>query len=514
MKTGSGVLTLDGAALNSLSGEGGTVYVASKTYVGTLALTNCAVSFADGDASLLTVGTSSLGAGVTVAWPDGAATNCVFLKSSVLPGAEAVVKAGPGFVTYATPADAQGIPLDVRGGVLRMGGESCTNEWWRLILKKARNNGKTYTYSQDGKTWSKFISVGIGTFGMFNGAGVSTIGSLTTKKDIHDPDAAAQLAAASVMANENALAWDRSAFSNECVAAGFTTAANDQILGGGLASDNFYVMFPYFNTTSNSYDLAATNLPSSMPVLGNYALSVIFGGAALDPEDESTWKIVTWRTGKSEWPKNPASYALQRTVNWGAAWNNDNNPCLTDWEIQSSPSGEPDTWTTMDERSGQRWWGETDAGSSGLNPQFQYTYNNHIPYLFRSRNADWRFTTFGAVSVAAGATLDLSELRPENIAFNGLSVDVAAGAGTITHFAPAANGTLYVTGLTDAQLANRVLKLDIPLTIGEWVSGTEANLATWSVQFNGHPEPYAVVEKNDNGVISVRRGAGFILIFR
>ena len=167
----------------------------------------------------------------------------------------------------------------------------------------------------------------------------------------------------------------------------------------------------------------------------------------------------------------------------------------------------------MDERSNQRWWASDEPGSSGLDPQYQYTYNNHIPYLFKSLNADWRFTTFGAVSVAAGATLDLSELRTQNIAFNGLRVDLAAGAGTITHFAAAANGTLYLTNASDFIRADGKLptNLLLPLTFGTILSA--ANLDSWSIVVDGVSSSQSSVCVK-NGKLCVQTPRGFSCVIR
>ena len=490
-KTGSGTLTLDGAALNALSAGSGTIHIASKSYVDTLAITNVALTFADGDSSLLEVREWRIDPSVPIPMPDGAATNSVFGFPAV-PGASAATKDGANFVTYMTPADAHGIALNVNGGVLRFGGAACTNEFWRLILKKANGNGKTFTRKNTGET--QFITVGLGSLGMFNGEGISAIGGATTynKDDTHDPADAYLLSRGQVMSKNPVV----------------ESTAADNILGGGFSTRYVDTLIGTTNTFSNLYDYPCQNAAEAYGVIKNFSWSVIYdgsscGGKALDPEDESTWEIVTWRM-KTEWPKHPTSYAMRKAVNW-----DHNDPHLTDWALQSSPDGRAGTWVTMDERTDQRWWGRADAGTTGMNEYFQFTYNNHIPYLFNSLNADWRFTTFGPVSVAAGATLDLSNLRPENIAFNGLKVDMAAGAGTITHFAPAANGRLYVENATAEQQSAK--RLTLPLNVGTWLSSD--NLSTWTVCVNGVADRSLAVE-SDGVHFVVRRVSGLMLIVR
>jgi len=491
-KTGSGTLTLDGAVLNTLSAGSGAIHVASKSYVDTFAITNVALTFAGGDSSLLEVREWRIGPSVTLPMPDGAATNSVFAFPAV-PGASAATKGGANFVTYMTPVDAHGIALNVNGGVLRFGGAACANEFWRLVLKKAKIDGKTFIRADTGV--EQFITVGLGSLGMYNGEGVSAIGSATTYgPDVaHDPDDAYLLSRGEAMSKNPVV----------------VSSAADKILGGGYSSHNVDVLIGTPNVYSNSYDYPCVNgTDSNNMLVRNFAWSVLYdgsscGGKALDPEDESTWEIVTWRM-KEEWPKYPTSYAMRRTVNWGQ-----DNPHLTDWALQSSPDGRAGTWITMDERSGQRWWANNEAGSSGLNQQFQFTYNNHIPYLFNSLNAGWRFTTFGPVSVAAGATLDLSNLRPENIAFNALKVDLAAGAGTITHFAPAADGALYLENATAEQLNAKSIRL--PLAVGTMIS--DGNFASWRVFLDGVRAPTMSVEVED-GAICVRTHRGFTVIFK
>ena len=164
----------------------------------------------------------------------------------------------------------------------------------------------------------------------------------------------------------------------------------------------------------------------------------------------------------------------------------------------------------MDERANQRPWSENEAGSSGFKAQFNHTYNNHVPYLFKSLNADWRFTTFGKVSVAAGAKLDLSELREENIAFNALEVDCAAGAGTITHFAPAEGGALYLENLTQEQMA--ASKFRVPVTIENWIA--PENLSGWSVYVDGNLSQVRSLEKSDDGGLYVHQTKAMVIIIR
>ncbi len=496
-KRGTGCLDIADCALNTLAVYDGTLRISGSVYVGVLAVTNATIQMAEGG-KLTVVDSQFDRVNQEVSLPDGVASNCVFLTFPVLGGATAV-KDGPGFVTYATPTDANGMGLDVRGGVLRLGGESSDNTWWRLIMKKANGNGRTYTFA-DSQT--KFISVGIGTFGLYNAEGIHTIGGVSSYKcdTGDDPNNAASLASGQVTTKNPTLEWSKSI----CIAAHGGTS--DPILSGANSAATPVQLIRNSNIYSNRYDYACSSADSDATrgaTLNAWSIGVMFDGSALDPDDSATWEIITWRS-KSTWPQSPVSYAMHRMPNWSNAA----SPYLTDWELQSSPSGQPGTWVTMDERSNQRWWAKDESGSSGLNEQYQFTYNNHIPYLFKSLNANWRFTTFGAVSVSSGATLDLSELRLENIAFNALKVDLNAGAGTITHFVPATGGTLYLTGVVDDTHSRAVL----PLTLGT-VSG-EANLSSWNVYVNGKRSKDSFLTLENGSIVANIRKAGFILVVR
>lgn len=200
------------------------------------------------------------------------------------------------------------------------------------------------------------------------------------------------------------------------------------------------------------------------------------------------------------------SYNLRRFVN-----NNESNRAHpTDWELWSSADGA--TWVKMDERSGQTFDGSSSRAM--MSPQYAYTYNHHVPYLFNALNVSWRFDTFGTISVAAGAVLDLDSIPDANIAINALSVDLTAGAGTITKFVPAENETIYQTHPRVCDYApNGELnsKIVLPLTIGTVLSPEK--LKSWQVVVDGTPIT--------NGELAVRDGAlvvlvhhGLLLIFR
>jgi hypothetical protein len=152
----------------------------------------------------------------------------------------------------------------------------------------------------------------------------------------------------------------------------------------------------------------------------------------------------------------------------------------------------------MDERSGQTFAFESQCG---LNPDLCYTYNMHIPYLFESRNANWRFTTFGIVEVDKGGLLDLESLRTENIAINALKLDLTEGGGMITKFVPADGGNLYlVNPPTEEGLApDGVSHVVLPLTVGAFFN-TDA-FGSWTVYLDGRRLSGARVGVRENSLV-------------
>ena len=502
-KVGAGTLTLNGGALNTLSGNAGEIFVKAATYVDTLALTNMAIC---GDCSLLTV-RENLSENLRYVLPDGAASNCVFPPFELLANGigripDVAVKDGPGFVTYMTPMDAGGVNLNVNGGVLRFGGAVCTNRLWRLSLKKANEDGQRYTFTND--NYSVFITVGIGNLNFFTPEGLGA--NVNTSWGIGNVDVSWYTANASYatpakilgLANNICIFSKNKPFPWTSADAQRHGASSDPIFRGGGSEANLKFLVGGRNVTNNVYDVNCNDEScAAAGIIQLWSNSVLFTNAVLNPADSSTWEEFTFTLTKTG--DNPArtSYAMRRPVNWTSR----DRPYVTDWLLESSLDGVE--WVTMDERSGQRPWEDGEAGSSGFYAQWNYTYNNHVPYLFKSLNADWRFTTFGKVSVAAGAKLDLSELREENIAFNALEVDCAAGAGTITHFAPAEGGALYLENMSAEQKA--ASKFKVPITIENWIAPEK--LSSWSVYVNGTLSKIRWLEKSGDDIYVHQRKA-------
>ncbi len=165
----------------------------------------------------------------------------------------------------------------------------------------------------------------------------------------------------------------------------------------------------------------------------------------------------------------------------------------TSWKIEGSADGK--TWCVLDEK--------TDASAPRTNCT---VYNDGVPYVVTG-DADERypFGEEGVVSVAPGATLDLSsvKLSIKHLSANG----DAETAGTITCFTPAPNGTLDLTVADPKSVGEGFV---VPLTVGEIAEA--ANFASWTVRINGKKKKNRQLA-HENGKLVIHRG-GILLIVR
>ena len=165
------------------------------------------------------------------------------------------------------------------------------------------------------------------------------------------------------------------------------------------------------------------------------------------------------------------------------------------WTVEASDDGT--AWTTVDARS------QLDLLSS-TGPK---TYpNDGVPLLFGAGKSSWQFRPTGTVSVDGGATLDTSDLIDGNISIRSITVDMEAGAGTITKFVPAANGELRIDNLS-GDFPKCVDLLELGTVVGE------DNLKGWAVYVNGVKENNIRVQIR-NGVLQARKVSGLVLIFK
>ena len=489
VKEGAGALTLSNATVRALTVTNGVLKVFPGTVnrIGTLVLTNAALEVAlDAQLEVETfVHDDALVDAVAIR---AKATNEMTVATRALYPFTKIEKTGAAFHTMTLPPRANGAALHVKEGVLRLGGSACTNAWWRFIAKKASIEKRTDTWN--GKTLVSTLF--LGSLGLFTPSGLPSLGVTGAHEVAADSPDAAALAPGWAASRNRWTVWgpDRGK--------AYFGMDRDPVLTGGGAYSPLAFLQCYGDDEMNHYD--GTRKEDWVTY---WYGTVMFTNRVLKADDAATWETVYWRARDAA--RQPVTcYALRRGVNMTAK----DYPCPSDWELQTSPDGV--VWTTLDARAGERAWEEGDAGSTKLNAQYSFTYNNHIPYLFRARRADWKFLDFGAVRVDAGATLDVEELHEANIAFNRLAVD-CAGAGTITTFRPAANGRLDVTTVAGTGPKGLPRRLTLPLTFGRLVAAE--NLASWTVYVDGE-RSFASAVGVDGGRLAVTTANGTVLILR
>ena len=491
-KEGSGTLTMGGSTMPHFDAKGGGLLVTKPVAAEAFSVSGAVVRLsADAD---LTCGTfaatnttfifnggvfesknAAFGDGISVTYPATAPSN-VFVRATDTSGAP-IVKEGPSYMTCETPADAHGRFLHVRGGTLRFGGSPCTNEYWRFIVKEAKN---VNAYAMpDGSTIT--VTLAVGTIGLFSGGGLDLLGSVSAATT---GSAISGLADNRVVSANRPFFWNNAEFTKTYGATYGVTDKNNPIGNGANYMSVAYAFQNANGAASNTYDTVDIN---------SWWGGTLYTNHTLVANDPSTWETLGWRVPSNSKPA--CSYSLANATNLGG------NMQPKSWELQSSADGV--TWETMDERTGQ----------SSKDAPRRFMYNNHIPYLFSAKSNDWHFATFGTIRVDAGAVLDLSEIPHANIAVNALAVDLTSGAGTIKRFVPAAAGTIDLLNPTSSMLSGGKLKtrITLPITLTD-VSG-EANLASWRVNVNGVPSRASSLTWRDGNIV-VETMNGIVIMVR
>ncbi|MBR4652500.1 MAG: hypothetical protein IKO72_04000 [Kiritimatiellae bacterium] len=179
-------------------------------------------------------------------------------------------------------------------------------------------------------------------------------------------------------------------------------------------------------------------------------------------------------------PENPIVVTVKtKTPIWGYGMSRAGDCAVgapAAWKVESSVDGQTG-WTLRDER--------TNQAERSVNMGWQNYGNDGVPYPLSS-GALSSFCSTGLVEVAAGATLNLSEISAERIAIHGLRVNASSGGGgTITRFVPAANGRAEIDDVPASALkvsGNLRTKMAL-FTINE--AFNENRLSGWSVVVNG-----------------------------
>ena len=172
------------------------------------------------------------------------------------------------------------------------------------------------------------------------------------------------------------------------------------------------------------------------------------------------------------------------------------------WKVESSADGATG-WTLRDERTGQ--------ADRSVNMGYQNYGNDGLAYPLSAGTAS-SFCATGCVEVAAGATLNLSEIAADRISIQGIRLDASSGTGgTITRFVPATNGRAVIENVPAASLTDAGnLKAKLALyTIGE--AFNEDRLSQWGVSING--KEVGVRLKIANGILYAVPANGFFIKF-
>ena len=373
---------------------------------------------------------------------------------------EIFCKSGSGILSV-TQDNAPAGPIDVRGGTVRIVPPACTDEYWRFVFKKTSGTAVQYGSSapyrkEDGATPVNVYLV-LGKLHLLNARG-----------DIVNLNSSYK-----------------------------GTVADTALVAGGHAFTH-----AFFNTRNKEYGAGAewNNGAYVAMDMGSWWSATAFTNQALVVDNPATWETITFRL--KDGVRGVAGYMMSEGSN---AFNPYADPRT--WTLESSANAETvaaGQWTVRDSR--------TDFVMTHYSTGYQDYFNSNKPFaLNRMPAADSPFTN--AVSVAAGATLDLAMLGADRLAISGVTVDLAAGAGTIAGFAAGAGGILDLRNPTDAQRtgSNLKSKIVLPLTLAD--VGSTADLASWKVRVDGVLSPASSVVF-ENGKLAVLTSVGTIVIFR
>lgn len=355
------------------------------------------------------------------------------------------VKNGEGYLT-AVLTGTQFDDLTVAAGTLRMGGEAVSASFWRFTFTQTDSSGDI-RLTASGVTPAQYLrDVGftIGRLHLFDALGQIVNLDSTFKAGYEPQDLSeGQMTAKGGWANCSGISNGQG---GQMHSPGYMTRTLD---------DNWYTGVGY------------TNL------------------VAVSPDVESSWRTFTFRLPAGAGPVFGYQMSGSQNTNLGKP---------TAWTVEASDDGV--TWTRVDRRSD-----ETGPAAS------RAYRNDGVPYTCAENAANWTFRPEGTVEVKFGATLDLGQIPTANIAVSALRVDLTAGAGAITKFVPAANGSVFLVNVPqtlltpDGELAHRAI---LPLTLGE-ISSPEA-LSTWKVFVNGRETSSTVRVVNGQLVASGTNG--------
>ena len=220
---------------------------------------------------------------------------------------------------------------------------------------------------------------------------------------------------------------------------------------------------------------------------GNAATKWLPNSSVNDSTDNSKWRSVVIRL-----PNDAA-----RVASYSFTTANDNTPNRnpTTWKLEASSDGI--AWRTIDVRTDA---GATPTETKTESDKFQVSW--HPPSS--SSASDPAFAAGSTVAVASGARLILDDDGAS--AIYGLSIDAAAGAGTIVNFKAAASGVIYLTNVTNP---SSLARSGVDLITFENCP-VRPSFAGWTVYVNGQPTSYRV-KATDTGLQLSSLGLTIIL---
>ena len=357
------------------------------------------------------------------------------------------------------------------GATLKVSDADRGNKFWRVRFKKSHGGAAHPIVDGDGNVTDKNqqIDVALNKFHLFafHGGGSAPSGAMRLNQDFAE------------------------------VAVGTAASA---LQPGEIVSAKNYLSGTYEFNTGAAVGAKASVVIRSVGVAtltksvgGAWGENVAWANGTLVSNDELTWETVSMRLNDEPTDVLGFAYSI-------SGYNPPRvNPCHL--SVECSQTGEDGSWTVKYENA------------SLLNAHFNHPANYAAMFntgAFPLTN-NWHgaFGTYGTITVEKGATLDLGALPRGNIAFNALSYDWIAGGGTITYFAPAATGTLYLENVpTGTDLSD--VTLDFTLTD----VGNTGKLSGWKVVVNGVPNDDLVVKLTKDGTLKVGTVKGMLLMVR
>jgi hypothetical protein len=347
-------------------------------------------------------------------------------------------------------------PLHVAAGTLKIYDSDRDSKFWRFVIRGVH----TGTYAHD----------------------VYETGTSTKSGETQNIYAALQRI--HLFGYENAAPADGQRLNANLAEAAVGTAAT-ALEPGQIASAKPYLAGKY----DYGVELTSVGAAQATAGTGDWGKNIAWNNALPQTDDPSTWETLTMRLADGTAPVASFAYVTS---------------------CYNPPAGNPKAINVECSADGIEWVVKYASDSLHnrhyAHPAF-YRDNENVTSL--TNNPHGAFNACPSVEVSAGATLDVSGLPRENVSFNGLSIDLDRGAGTITYFAPAADGGAYLR-TTNAVAAGVFAKGPSFTEVG----GNAKNLKKWKVYVNGVHDSRWVLSLTADGQLSLAERQGLILVIR